>query len=174
LGAGDARTLALNVMKNRYKTFSPDTHPWRIESEYQVNGTIAAGMNDENTLVVGADGFFLFDNVRKSLVFEERESNISKSFSAQNSIVTLPNTDKTFHVFGMRGGIFNFCGNDNWTLNLIPIEYGVTHPVLTRREVEIILNPGFGYNGGFLAGSFSRDDKKLMLLTCEGLIIYSI
>jgi hypothetical protein len=159
-------------MKKIEDHFSKVTHPWELEREYQVNGAIAAGMDLENTLIVGADGFYLFDNIEKKLAYEDLETNISSAFNVNNSEVRLPKIKREFSVFGMRGGLFAFC-TKHWELHFLPLQYGVSVPEITRKNIRIFLNPGFNYAGGFLTGSFSMNGKKIMLLTCEGLRIFT-
>ncbi len=160
-------------MKDINDQYTKDTLPWTLESEYQVNGAIAAGMDSENTLIVGADGLYLFDSTQKNLVFEDLETSIPPTFNDQNTEVRLPKINRTFSVFGMRGGLFTFVTKDHWSLNLVPFQYGATLPEVTRKNIKFNMNPGFNYTGGFLTGSFSLNGKNLMLLTCEGLRIYT-
>ncbi len=169
------RGNVFDVISN--ETLLCDTGEWFFHSSVPLNGVIAMGwMSKDDIVVIGIDGIFVYDIVKKKVVIEDYETSFQKYISNDNLTFCIKTLDEKVDIFGKRGGGGNLLTKDNtWKLEMVPITWNINVPRLLNYKsggqwfLELHQNT---YEGNLYLG-FSKSEKYFAIMGDRGIDVYS-
>jgi hypothetical protein len=149
---------------------------WMHHSSVSINGVIAVGwLQNDDIMVIGSDGIFVYDIQKKGIVFEDYETELKHNISHNNLIYFLENRNEKVNIFGLRGGGGNLLTKDRWHLDIINLTWNIKVPRIlkyyTQKSfyIELIV-PSYE---SYLYLGFSESENFFLIMGDSGIDIYS-
>ncbi|MCC9018889.1 hypothetical protein [Flavobacterium lipolyticum] len=150
---------------------------WEYYTAIRLNGTIAIGwLSDDNILLINTDGVFIYDILKKNIIFSDYENSFKKSISDDNLTFFVQSKSETVSIFGLRGGGGNLLTKDNtWKIEVVDITWNIKVPSLLNYKngkkyfLELQQN---SYEGNKYLG-FSKSENYFLIMGDGGLDIFS-
>ncbi|CAI2766519.1 hypothetical protein ACHRVW_04215 [Flavobacterium collinsii] len=150
---------------------------WEYYSAIRLNGIIAVGwLSDDNILLVNTDGVFIYDILKKNIIFSDYENSFKKNISDDNLTFYVQTKSETVFIFGLRGGGGNLLTKDNiWKIEVIDIACNIKVPKLLNYKngkkyfLELQQN---SYEGNKYLG-FSKSENYFLIMGDGGLDVFS-
>jgi hypothetical protein len=97
---------------------------WSYYTSFHLNGIIAVGwFNNDDILILSADGIFVFGMLEKSIIYEDY-GRFKQYIPSDNLTYFFQERNETLQIFGLRGGNGNcFTRKISWTLDIINLSY---------------------------------------------------
>lgn len=179
--------MKLQELKNKYEasvfnelsneSLVEKAAEWEYHSAIHLNGIIAIGwLSDDNILLINADGIFIYDILKKNIIFSDYENSFKKSISDDNLTFFVQSKSETVFVFGLRGGGGNLLTKDNiWKIEVVDITWNIKVPTLlnykTAEKYFLELQQN-SYEGNKYLG-FSKSENYFLIMGDGGVDIFS-
>ena len=178
--------MKLQELKNKYETsvfnelsdenLVEKADEWQYYSGIRLNGIIAIGwLSDDNILLINADGIFIYDILKKNIIFSDYENSFKKSISDDNLTFFVQSNSETVFIFGLRGGGGNLLTKDNtWKIEIADISWNIKIPSLLNYKngkkyfLELQQN---NYEGNKYLG-FSKSENYFLIMGDGGVDIF--
>jgi hypothetical protein len=150
---------------------------WEHYSAIGLNGIIAIGwFSNENILLTNSDGVFIYDILKKNIIFSDYENSFKKSISDDNLTFFVQSKSETVFIFGLRGGGGNLLTKDNiWKIEVVDIAWNIKTPRLlnykTGKKYFLELQQN-SYEGNKYLG-FSKSENYFLIMGDGGVDIFS-
>jgi hypothetical protein len=97
---------------------------WSYYNSFHLNGIIAVGwFNNDDILILSADGIFVFGMLEKSIIYEDY-GRFKQYISSDNLTYFFQERNETLQIFGLRGGNGNCLARKiSWKLNIVNLSY---------------------------------------------------
>jgi len=150
---------------------------WEYYSPIRLNGIIAIGwLSDDNILLINLDGIFIYDILKKDIIFSDYEDSFKKCTSDDNLTYFVQSKSETVFIFGLRGGGGNLLTKDNmWTIEVVDIAWNIKVPRLLNYKngkkyfLELQQN---SYEGNKYLG-FSKSENYFLIMGDGGVDVFS-
>ena len=112
----------LSVYRN--ELLETEIEGWRYYNSFHLNGIIAVGwFNNDDILILSADGIFVFGMLEKSIIYEDY-GRFKQYISSDNLTYFFQERNETLQIFGLRGGNGNCLARKiSWTLDIVNLSY---------------------------------------------------
>lgn len=153
-----------------------NTDEWRYHSSVPLNGIIAIGwFSNDDILVLNADGIFIYDILKRDIIFKDYENSFKKYISDDNLTFFVKSRSETVLIFGLRGGGGNLLTRDNvWKLEMVDIAWNIKVPSLfnfkSRKKYFIELRQN-DYEGKKYIG-FSKSENYFAIMGDGGVDVF--
>lgn len=179
--------MRLEELKNKYEASVFDelsneslvgkVAEWEYYSAIRLNGIIAIGwFSDDNILLINSDGVFIYDILKKNIIFSDYENSFKKSISDDNLTFLVQSKHETVFIFGLRGGGGNLLTKDNtWKIEVVDIAWNIKVPRLLNYKngkkyfLELQQN---SYEGNKYLG-ISQSENYFLIMGDGGVDIFS-
>lgn len=150
---------------------------WEYYSPIRLSGIIAIGwFSDDNIFVINLDGIFIYDILKKNIIFSDYEDSFKKNISDDNLTYFVQSKSETVSIFGLRGGGGNLLAKDNtWKIEVFDIAWNIKVPSLLNYRngkkyfLELQQN---SYEGKKYLG-FSKSENYFLIMGDGGVDIFS-
>ncbi|WP_125722175.1 hypothetical protein [Flavobacterium ustbae] len=149
---------------------------WEYYSAIRLNGIIAIGwFSDDNILIINGDGIFIYDIIKRNIIFSDYENSFKKTISDDNLTFYFQSKSETVFIFGLRGGGGNLLTKDNsWKIEFFDIAWNIKVPLILNYKngkkyfLELQQN---NYEGKKYLG-FSKSENYFLIMGDEGVDIF--
>lgn len=172
----------INQTQDNYLEDNPDEiignsfTEWSYCISHRVNGIIACGwFQNDDILIISADGIFVFDIFEKKIVYEDYDTPFHRYISSDNLIFYFEKRQEHSPIFGLRGGNGNLLTSNNvWKLDINYLTCYKKIPKLYNYKKNLscfLLLQAPSYEDKIFVG-FSKSEKFFLIMGNNGLDIY--